>query len=1298
MLTLFLLGDLRLERDGERVLAGRRKPLALLTFLVRRGSRRSSREELASLFWGNGDDASARKSLRQCLTELRAVDGLAFVESEAGVALAPGSLSTDVEQFEADVRAGEWQRAVQRWTGAFVAAGESLGDAAWQHWLDGERTALRRQLALACDHLTTAAERSGEWGRVLESAATWRALLPGDSRAWCREIQALQAVGRVSDAVVRAGEGEQYFRNELGTAVPEDLARLSRVLDRVRHVVGTPAFSLLTPDFVGRSGPMDVLDRARVALRLEQRGRTVLVVAPEGLGKTRLVREFARRTRELDRDVLVIEANANPADRGRAFSFLQEIIAPVATLDALAGCAPETLATLAEIAPDIRRHFRHLPSSGGNGNYLTALRSAFEEIARDSALVLVLDDLPDADPESLSVIASILLSPVPNTLVIAAGRPESWNASTSLSALPARVDRGELLSLEPLGVDDVRRVLSSMAPLLPATLDELTHTLHRASGGNPGVVTVAMTHLVVTKALKPDDSGTWSAAPGAVAAAGTPPALEERWRARYASFDADVRRVVDGAAILCNATADRTATISALEGLAGIEPDPFRAALDHLHLCGILRVQAAHVSFAADFHAQVAYAFQAPSRRSTAHDRAARLLRRDTDSRSREVAVIHRERSGRRPWRGRMAAGLVGVFALGAATWYGVRGSAARVPPRTPVLLADVVNLTADTAFDQTLYIAASVGLQQSRQVSLFPRSRVRETLALLRKPGADSTLDEALAREIAVRENLARVVLLSVANVDREYLVGGRIIDPSSGADLYAHQERAGGPNEVLDALDKVLSRIRRAAGEPADSIRAFSAPLPRVTTASLPALQAYASALRAFAGRRYPEAGALYRRAVELDSAFAMAWLGMAEARWSTANDRPRAFEALAQAERHSDRLTERERLRLAQVSAGYRGNAAEELRIVELLANSYPEVTTWYNLGSQLMRRRRCPEALIAFNKALGFDSSYANAHINTATCHQFLGAFDAAVASYNRAWAIDSQSIYQGALNHEFGIALARAGHPDSALAVFRRMARRPANQDQQYGQRSLAYHASWTGHWRAAAIHFDSAVMLTRDARLFPLSEFRNHILLADLLLTAQQHSRARQSLDSAWVLRQRVSLAPYFAMNAGIAYVRAGQLDRAAEMLRIVNASVRESSSDDRTVRAILSARIALAQRRVRDARRDLEAATDTTRKGHLLPVLVDVLVALGYRDSALVAATEFEQRGDFGTDTQDAWMHNLLSKARLAEQLGQTVIATDAYTRLSTQLRSGDADHPLLVESQRGLARLALIDSRRTP
>jgi DNA-binding SARP family transcriptional activator/Tfp pilus assembly protein PilF len=1293
LLTLLLLGDLRLERDGTVLLAGRRKPLALLAFLARRAARTSSREELAALLWGSGEDANARKSLRQSLSDLRTVEGLSFNETDAGISIAPGTLSTDIDFLDADLRSAAWVQAIGRWRGDFLASAEMLGGADWQHWLDAERTAQRAKLALACDQATTAAERAGEWRRSLELATRWRTLLPDDGRAWFREITALQSIGQVSDAVLRVAQAEQHFR-ELGAGIPDDLGRLSRVLSRVRDVAGTPAASLLTPDMVGRSGPLEALSRARVGTRLGD-GRSVLVMAPEGLGKTRLVREFARTSRESDREALIVEVSANPSDRLRPLSFLQGIVGALAPQDALAACAPETLAVLAEVTPAIRTHFRHLPSSG-SGDLHAALRSALEEVARDKPVLLLLDDLPDADDRSQSVIASILLSPVTGILAVATGRPESWYLSASLADVPGRLDRGEQYALEPLTVDEVRKLLASMAPLAPAAITTLTTTLHEQSGGNPGLITSTMAHLAISSVLTADHTGAWSLGTTDAASAGVPPAVEARWRARCREMSAGARTVIDALAVLSSAPLNTASELHQLEQLAALEGARFKEALEYLRLSAVLRVTGSRVSFSADLFRRLASSEQLPSARNALHGRAARILGRVGTPVAREAAAFHRQHSGQvaRTWK--IAATLVIAATLSAATWYGTRWNAARVPPRTPVLLADVVNLTGDSVFDQTLYYAASVGLQQSRQVSLFTRSRVRETLSLMQRPGADSMLDESLAREVAVRENLRSVVQLSVARGDRSYLVGGRVIDPSSGDDLFAHQERARNRDEVLDALERVLNRIRRSVGESRDSIRAFSAPLPRVTTASLPALEAYASAINAFSARRYPDAKAAYARAVELDSSFALAWLGLAEFEWIMANNRETAFAALQRAERHSERLTERERLRLAQTSAGYRGNAAEELRISETLANRFPEVTTWYNLGTKQMRVRRCPEAIASFEKALGFDSSHAGAHINTATCHQFLGAYRDAVLSYNRAYGVDSFSVYQGTLNHEFGIALVRAGFPDSARAVFERMVRRPTHLDQQYGHRSIGYHAAWTGHWRSADAHFDSAATLSRAGTNFILSEFRNRVLQAELLLTAQQEARARQSLEQAWALRTKVAIGPPFAMFAGLAYVRAGQLDRATEMLRILNSTVREGSTDDRTVRAILTSRIALAQQRTGDARRALMAATDTTWIGYTLPVLVDAMVALDHRDSALVAATQLEHRSVFGTDAQDAWLRNLLIKGRLAEQSGQRMEATSAYSRLESQLRAGDPDHPLLVASRLGLARVALTDSRR--
>lgn len=141
-------------------------------------------------------------------------------------------------------------------------------------------------------------------------------------------------------------------------------------------------------------------------------------------------------------------------------------------------------------------------------------------------------------------------------------------------------------------------------------------------------------------------------------------------------------------------------------------------------------------------------------------------------------------------------------------------------------------------------------------------------------------------------------------------------------------------------------------------------------------------------------------------------------------------------------------------------------------------------------------------------------------------------------------------------------------------------------------------------------------------------------------------------------------------------------------MLDSIDASSRPASSSDQTLRAVLAAQIALLRNDARQARALLLTATDTTRGDFILPVLTEVYIALGHTDSAFAAATRLADREPFGIDAQDAWLRNLLTLGRLAETLGRADQARDAYGRLERQLSSGDADHPLLLETRRALAR----------
>src|SRR5574338_1518210 len=98
MRELHTLGRLNLV-DGERTLAGRRRVLALLAFLVRRDGRRVSRDALAEMFWPAVDEQRSRQSLRTTLTELRAAVGDAIYSDAEEVGVERGAIVMDVARM-----------------------------------------------------------------------------------------------------------------------------------------------------------------------------------------------------------------------------------------------------------------------------------------------------------------------------------------------------------------------------------------------------------------------------------------------------------------------------------------------------------------------------------------------------------------------------------------------------------------------------------------------------------------------------------------------------------------------------------------------------------------------------------------------------------------------------------------------------------------------------------------------------------------------------------------------------------------------------------------------------------------------------------------------------------------------------------------------------------------------------------------------------------------------------------------------------------------------------------------------
>jgi DNA-binding CsgD family transcriptional regulator/tetratricopeptide (TPR) repeat protein len=237
---------------------------------------------------------------------------------------------------------------------------------------------------------------------------------------------------------------------------------------------------------LGREGEQEVL-RGAVESARSGRGRIVLVEGEAGIGKTCLVEACLA---ELGDDVEVVRTRAHELDRHRPFGvFVEPLLAPLTVAepasDPFAGVAGED-----EQRVDL--HLVHEP--GARVDVLEAILAGLERLWLRRSLVLVVDDVQWADPESLTCLYHLArrVAVVPVTVILTYRRSPHRR---ELDALIASLQDLAALTV-PLGPLDARAVADLAAHILGAAPGAtLTRQLDRA-GGNPLFVSALLQALV----------------------------------------------------------------------------------------------------------------------------------------------------------------------------------------------------------------------------------------------------------------------------------------------------------------------------------------------------------------------------------------------------------------------------------------------------------------------------------------------------------------------------------------------------------------------------------------------------------------------------------------------------------------------------------------------------------------------------------------------------------------------------------------------------------------------------------
>ena len=186
--------------------AAQRRVLAFLSALAVAGDGGLSRDRIAALLWPDADTDRARHSVTQALyAARRALRADDLFEAGSDIRLNRTVLTSDVQEFQSALEAGELERAVALYQGPFLDGFFLSGSPEFEQWSSAQRARLEDAVVRALAELASRAEDAQNFRAAVEWRKRLAVLRPLDSaspRTSC-ECSPLRATAPVRSGTPR---------------------------------------------------------------------------------------------------------------------------------------------------------------------------------------------------------------------------------------------------------------------------------------------------------------------------------------------------------------------------------------------------------------------------------------------------------------------------------------------------------------------------------------------------------------------------------------------------------------------------------------------------------------------------------------------------------------------------------------------------------------------------------------------------------------------------------------------------------------------------------------------------------------------------------------------------------------------------------------------------------------------------------------------------------------------------------------------------------------------------------------
>jgi DNA-binding SARP family transcriptional activator/tetratricopeptide (TPR) repeat protein len=748
-LELSLFGTLAARRNGQAVpLRLPQHAIRLLAYLLLNRERRQTREHIAFTLWPDDDEADARANLRRKLhLLLRALPAARepwIVTSTTSVAwnsAAPYRL--DVAEFE--TLSGVPQTLADA---DALYTGDLLVDL-YDDWIVRERDRLRtvamdNLLALVAHH-----QKRRDYSGAIRYAQRLRGLDP-----W-REDAVRALITLRYEAGDRAGALTEYERFRAGVSEEmgvEPMPETVCVYERVLELAGTPAAAAAAADpgpsqrprglpFVARERELQMLATAWAAAA-DGSGSSNLIVGEAGIGKTRLIEEFAS----------FVDHNGGRILRGGTTPFeltpyqpFSEALRSVLPILRETKIEPLWLAVLATLVPQMHvafpdlRRLTPLDVEPERTRLFQAVETAVNALSTARPTLLILEDLHWAGSATVALLEHLARhAPSKRLLILASYREDELARTHPLRTLRRRLEREQLLrtiALGPLNTAAIEEIVGQLVDDEPGRRTAIARDLHDSSDGNPFFLSEVIADEREAGALD-DIARRWQRRRASLDAL---PSLTSTLGARLDRLSARARSIAEVAAVI-----GRSFSAELVREVSGGDERSTLDSLEELVDRRLVReVDAAGTDFAFSHQLmqQTVYAAQAPEARQRRHRRVADVIEELYGEQLEQVAAelaSHLDRGGE----SERAAEYYCLAGRHALSLFG-SGEARTLASRAGELASESV--TRFRAIEILEEAARRLGDRDAQ------RAFVAQLLALAEEIGDEELLREARRREIVL-------------------------------------------------------------------------------------------------------------------------------------------------------------------------------------------------------------------------------------------------------------------------------------------------------------------------------------------------------------------------------------------------------------------------------------------------------------------------------------------------------------------------------------------------------------------